>query len=436
MGMASEPTADAAGQLRLIQAEGHVWRGELDAALARALEAAAALAPGSGAWLRAQAQAIIAAAKHGQLDAVERQVALVGETPCAPDATARNAQVICLSWAANYLVFGGRTDTADALIARIALLAGDFGQIEPQALGLVHQVRAARASAAGDLGRCLGGLESALQAFEQAGDLRNACAVRTNLGYLYCELGDFQRAEAALRQASLASDRMGLFDLTAAVLQNLGRVLGQRGDLAEAERLERQAVEDFRRLGDPRMEGAARTYLAEILIAAGDYAGAEREAAAATATLAGAPSLQVAALGVSSRARLARGNAEGALEAARSAHEALERLGEIEEGESMVRLAFAEALEQSGGRDDARGALAVAHQRLLARADRIEEPAWRARFLHAVPVNARILALADEWRAAVDRPLPDAEPVGVPLQSRRSTSDGNAPISARSAPQS
>ena len=63
----------------------------------------------------------------------------------------------------------------------------------------MHQVRAARASAAGDLGRCLGGLESALQAFEQAGDLRNACAVRTNLGYVYCELGDFQRAEAALR---------------------------------------------------------------------------------------------------------------------------------------------------------------------------------------------------------------------------------------------
>jgi hypothetical protein len=163
---------------------------------------------------------------------------------------------------------------------------------------------------------------------------------------------------------------------------------------------------------------------------------AEREAASAVETLTVAPSLQVAALGVSSRARLARGDAAGALEAARAAHGALQRLGEIEEGESMVRLAFAEALEQSGGRDDARGALAVAHQRLLARADRIEEPAWRARFLHAVPVNARILALADEWRAAVDRPLPDAEPVGVPLQSRRSTSDGNAPISARSAPQS
>ena len=154
--------------------------------------------------------------------------------------------MICLSWAANYLVFGGRTEAADALIVRIAGAGGRLRAVEPQALGLVHQVRAARASAAGDLGRCLGGLESALQAFEQAGDLRNACAVRTNLGYLYCELGDFQRAEAALRQASAASDRMGLYDLTAAVLQNLGRVLGSGGELAEAERLERRGDRGLR----------------------------------------------------------------------------------------------------------------------------------------------------------------------------------------------
>ena len=79
----------------------------------------------------------------------------------------------------------------------------------------------------------------------------------------------------------------------------------------------------------------------------------------------------------------------------------------------MVRLAFAEALEQSGRRDDARRALAVALERLLARAQRIEDPAWCHRFLHAVPVNARILALADEWRASpiVAGPRPvDADP--------------------------
>ena len=423
MGMASGATDEAAGQLRLIQAEGHVWRGELEVAERRALEAAATLPPGGAAWLRAQGQAIIAAAKHGRLDAVERQVALVGETPRVPDAAARNAQVICLAWAANYLVFGGRTEVADALMLRVAALAqqkdgkesGELGPVEPQALGLLHQVRAARASAAGDLGRCLGGLESALQSFEQAGDLRNGCAVRTNLGYVYSELGDFQRAEAALRQALVASDRMGLHDLSAAVEHNLGRVLAFRGDLAEAERLERRAIEAFGRQGDPRLEGAARTYLAEILIAGGHYAAADREAEVATAALAVAPSLQVAAYGVGARARLGRGDVEGALAMAREAHAALERLGEIEEGESMVRLAHAEALAQTGALDEARRALAVARERLLARAERIEEPAWRHRFLHDVPVNARILALVEEWRAPV-----------APPALRRTTTGSNA----------
>jgi len=413
MGMDSGATGEAAGHLRAIQAEGHVWRGELDAAEKRALEAAAVLPAGSAAWLRAEAQAILAASKHGRLDVVEREVRLVGDAPREADPAALNARVISLSWGANSLVFGGRTEAADALLLRIAELAGDLARLDPQAAGLVHQVRAARASAAGDLGRCLSGLESALLAFEQAGDLRNALSVRANLGYLYTELGDYQRAEAALRQAQGASDRMGLHDVTAAVLHNLGRVLGLRGELAEAEQLERRAVDEFGRQGDPRLQGAARTYLAEILISAGDYAGAEREATAAIDELTVAPSLQVAALGASARARLGRGDAEGALTIARAAHDALERMGEIDEGESTVRLAFAEALEQSGHHEDARRALAVAHQRLLARAERIEEPAWRNRFLHAVPVNARILALADEWHVLSASPQTDPRPAAI-----------------------
>jgi eukaryotic-like serine/threonine-protein kinase len=428
MGMASGAQAADAGSLRLIQAEAHVWRGEFDEAEKQALASAAMLTAGSAPWLRAQGEAINAAGKHGRLDVVERQVRLVGDTPCAPDAAARNAQLICLSWAANYLVFGGRIAAADALMQRIAeQQAVDATQVGPQARGLVHQVRALRASAAGDLGRCLSGFESALQAFEQAGDLRNALAVRTNLGYVYCELGDFQRAEAALRQALGAADRLGLHDVTAAVLHNLGRVLGLRGELVEAEALERRAIDDFKKQGDPRLEGAARTYLAEILIAGGNYAAAEDEAAVAIAMLAVAPSLQVAALGVASRARLGRADADGALAAGQAAHDALTRLGEIEEGESMVRLAHAEALEQTGARDGARAALAVAHQRLLARAERIEEPAWRQRFLHSVPVNARILTLVEEWRAQPSTiHAPAVAAAADPGHRRRTTSGSNA----------
>ena len=397
LGIAGGATGEQAGKLRLIAAEAHVWRGELAEAERRALAAADDLPSGGSPWLRALAQAIIASGKHGRLEAVERQVRLVEASPLTSDPAVRSARIICLAWGANFLVFSGRHAVADPLIAMIGALAGERdAALDPQALGLLHQVRAVRASAAGDLGRCLTGLESALQAFEQAGDLRNACAVRTNLGYMYSELGDFQRAEAALRQALLACDRMGLFDLSAAVQHNLGRVLGFGAELGEAERFERLAIEAFRRQGDPRLEGLARVYLAEILIARGDFAGAAQEASAAVEALAVAPTIQVAALGALARARLGAGDLPGGLAAAREAQAALERLGEIEEGESIVRLTYAEALSAAGEHQQARAALAIARQRLLARAERVADLGWRHRFLHEVPVNARTLALAAE----------------------------------------
>ncbi len=391
-GIGGGAAAETVGRLRLIQAESHVWRGELAQAEARALEAAEALPWGGADWLRARGQAIVAAAKRGGLDVVEEQVRLIEASMVDEDPDVRSARVISLSWAANYLIFGARYAAADPLMAKIGALADADAVLDPQALALLQQVRAVRASCAGDLGRCLTGLESSLHAFEQAGDVRNACAVRTNLGYVYCELGDFQRAEAALRQAFLASERMGLRDLSAGVLHNLGRVLGFGKELAEAERLERAAVEAFRRQGEPRLEGAARIYLADILTAAGELEGAAREAAAAVETLAVAPSLHVAALAALARARLAAGDVGDGVAAAREAHDALERLGEIEEGELAVRWTYAEALRAAGDEEASAAALEVARQRLLAQAEKIADLGWRQRFLHEVPINAKIVA--------------------------------------------
>jgi tetratricopeptide (TPR) repeat protein len=395
LGMACGARGEASSALRLIQAEGHVWRGELALAEERALQAAAELEPGSAVWFRAHGQAIIAAAKHGKLDGVEEQVRRVSAV--APDFGARSAQVICLCWGANYLIFGGRYGTADGVMAMVTDLAGDLSEIELQAVALVHQVRSIRASVAGDLGACLYGLEAALIAFEQAGDVRNACVIRANMGYLYSELGDYDRAEAALRHALAAADRMGLHDLTAAVLHNLGRVLGLRGNLQEAQTLEQKAIESFGRQGDPRLEGVARTYLSEILSAAGDQAGAEREARAAVEALTVAPALRVAAQGALARALLAQGQGDAAFAVAREALVELDTLGEIEEGESAVRLIHAECLARSGAREEARAAIIKARERLLGRSARIGESSWRARFLNDVAPNARILALADEW---------------------------------------
>ena len=353
----------------------------------RALEAAAPLPPGGAAWLRAQGQAIIAAAKHGALDAVERQVRLVGETPRVPDAAARNAQVICLARAANHLVFGGRYEVADALMLRVAALAqqkagkesGELGPVEPQALGLLAPgAGGARLCGGGSRARCLGGLESALQSFEQAGDLPTGARSAPTWATSTASSATSSAPRRRCGRRWWRQTRMGLHDLSAAVEHNLGRVLAFRGDLAEAERLERRAIEAFGRQGDPRLEGAgAHLPGRDRDRGAVNYAAAYCEAEVATANAAVAPSLQVAAFGVGPRARLGGGRRGGARRwrARRRGAGAPGRDRAIEELDGAAGPRRRASAPDRRERPEARRtALAVAHERLLARAARIESP--------------------------------------------------------------
>jgi hypothetical protein len=83
-------------------------------------------------------------------------------------------------------------------------------------------------------------------------------------------------------------------------------------------------------------------------------------------------------------------------EALAHASEAL-ALPVIEERESLLRLVYAESLDQLGEHDEAREAIRLAQRRLLERAAQIREPAWRSSFLGRLPENARTLQLAREW---------------------------------------
>jgi hypothetical protein len=90
---------------------------------------------------------------------------------------------------------------------------------------------------------------------------------------------------------------------------------------------------------------------------------------------------------------LEQDRAAEALPVAREAHAILEELGEIEEGEAMVRVVYAEALRATGARREFEQIARAARDRLLDRADKISDAAWRERFLTAVPDNARTLVL-------------------------------------------
>ncbi|WP_437820067.1 serine/threonine-protein kinase [Sorangium sp. So ce1078] len=414
------------GALRLVAAEAKVWEGDLAAAEELGASAAELLPAGSPGWFRAVTQIAAAAGKLGAVDRVAGWAAVAeglsaardpaaspplsgaasspppfstlasppSFAPASPSSSAaalRRARVACFCECGAQLVFGGRHAEADALLARIDEDLRAPPPPDAELVAMAQQLRAIRASAGGAPEACLEGLEAALAAFEQAGDRRSACVIGANLGFIYAELGELEAAESALRAALDAAERMGLRELATVALHNLGHVLGQLGKLDEAQLVERRAVEAFQLRGDLRMEGAARTYLAKIALLSGDAATAEREASAAEAALHVAPRLRAPAQAVRARALLAGGQVAAALGAARAAFGELAALGSLEEGESLVRLAYAEALAASGAHGEAAAVLADARASLLARAQRIADPRRRERFLTAVPENARIV---------------------------------------------
>jgi tetratricopeptide (TPR) repeat protein len=275
-------------------------------------------------------------------------------------------------------------------------MLGDPEQVDPQTARALAQTRAIRAVYTGDSAASLAGFEAALRAFEETGDRRNACSIRSNLGCILTELGDFTGAEEALRTTLSDADRMGLFDVAAVALHNLGHVLAYCGRLDEARALEQRAIEMLQRQGDARLLGVARTYLAKIALLSGDLPTAEREARAAAEALQVAPPLRAAAIANLARALLEQNRVDEALPIAREAFSTLQGIELIEEGESQVRLVYAEALRATGHQGDFAAAIYGARDALLARAAKISDPEWRRRFLTAVPDNARTLALAEE----------------------------------------
>ncbi|XXU13715.1 protein kinase [Sorangium sp. So ce861] len=123
----------------------------------------------------------------------------------------------------------------------------------------------------------------------------------------------------------------------------------------------------------------------------------EREARAAMALAPAAPMVAVSAAAVLARALLGLGRTDEAMRAAAEASEQLAAFGTLEEGESLVRLTYAEALAASGRHAEASAAIASARAALLARAEKLRDPTWRERFLRDVPDNARTLELARRW---------------------------------------
>jgi tetratricopeptide (TPR) repeat protein len=239
--------------------------------------------------------------------------------------------------------------------------------------------------------------EHAVIQSERAGDLRGRSAAAGNLGYAYLEVGAYPEAERALDEALASAARLGLPRVVATAQQNLGLAIARRGAFDAAVELERASYQSFEQQGDFRRAGCSLLYRACIELAAGRLADAEASAGRAAEMLANNPPLRCNALAVMAQIALEQGDAARAYHDASQAHALFLQLGSIDEGESRVRLVYAEALHASGHVEHARSAIADARASLSSRAAKIQDETRRAAFLDAIPEHARTLALARAW---------------------------------------
>jgi eukaryotic-like serine/threonine-protein kinase len=191
-----------------------------------------------------------------------------------------------------------------------------------------------------------------------------------------------------------ASKRIGIENMVSMYQGCLAIVLARSGKLGEAEECIRQALESK---GIPRTVGVNSIYFAQILLMRKRCHEALEESERATRLLAEFPSYRAMACGVSVQALLECGRTQDALSGARVGMRIMDDLGGLEEGGSLVRLAYAEALHAVGDTDGARVAIAEAREHLLAQASKLRDPARRKSFLEGVMEHRRILDLARQW---------------------------------------
>jgi tetratricopeptide (TPR) repeat protein len=377
------------GALRLAQAEAAKWSGDFDAAAQYGLQAMALLPFGSRGWFAAAGEAAEASGRSSDL----AQLASIGEVlRTAPDvgADAVRACVTANAHAAFQLFQHGNYELAQVLLDQVELVARDID--DPGILARIYQTRSSRAMFRGDAGEYLVSERMAAAEFERAGDLRYACMQRGHVGYACLEIGAYDLAEQWLRNALDSGWQLGLQNVVATAKHNLGRALQHLGRLDEAYAIELEAVHMFHAQSDKRLESAARMYLANILVEQGDLDAAEAELhqALELCTAAVRPMIHAHL----ARILLARRQLLDALAAARQANQDLDALGAIEEGEALVRLMLAETLTGVGDHDGAAAATRRAFDRLMERAAKISDPAWRASFLERIPEHARTVELA------------------------------------------
>jgi tetratricopeptide (TPR) repeat protein len=305
----------------------------------------------------------------------------------------RDEHVIATCRLAMSLVRAGQVARASRILGSARHAAEPGTEDEPMVRAWIFVVVAEIATYRGDPTAYIQHLESAVICFAEAGDARNACLQRANIGNGYTQLGAYARAKGLLREALAIGEPMRL-GFIAPVRANLGFVLARLGDVDLALEIVKGALQQCEQEHYTRFEVASRIYLGITLGGRNDMAMAQKEFETAVSTSSSLPAFRAYALANLADVLFARNRVREACAAALEGYSIYRELEGVEEGESLIRLEHALALQASGDVAGASEAILEARRRLLERADRIRDQRLRRSFLDHIPENARTLALA------------------------------------------
>ena len=402
LSLGAEPAPrERAGELRLLRAKVHRALGRNAEAQSAGREAQELLARATPRWCDAAVTTLIATWRVGDLASVtvvaEDLIAAAGEAAQRASALDRESAVrcaICLVQALPSLLLIHRLDLVDAILVAAEALARDAGD-DPAVLQHMLWARAFGALMRGDLGAQLRFADDAEAAARAAGDRRMSAQHRVQAAYIRLTLGDDAGAEVVLREIIADAEQSGRRVVRSYGKHSLGLVLARRGALDEARTLEDEATHEFASYGDRRMVADCRIFSAMIALLGGDPAASATAARSVVEDVEAFPRARATAGAVLADARLHQGRAADALEAAKASMELRGSLQHRDDGDALIRVVYAEALDAAGDHEGARAAGKAAREDLLARAEKITDPTLRKSFLSGVPEHARTLALAE-----------------------------------------
>jgi tetratricopeptide (TPR) repeat protein len=395
LGLRCGPEGKLLGAMRGLQCYAHFWNDQWETAYPFGSEALELLRPGSYRWCKTMGTMLTITSLSGKLYHFGRLVEAFAAVEVDPEA--RTAYVEAGALLAVMFAYLGRRTQSRLFVERVEAIGALQGDDDATAAGWVHFARVYYSRLlGGDPWHTLAISRQGSDAFEQAGSTRNYVFLNNFTGIVQAELGDPEAGAATMRRVLLVAQKLNEALALSRTGVCLAFILCFHGPIAACDEAIQLADHTVKTRGINSIYlGIAHDVLGHAHFRNGRIEAAEREARRALEVLVSIPVLRLSASATLIRVLLATGRIAEARALADAGLTEAERIDGIGFAEVRLRVAAAEARHAAGDGDGACTALRSALDHIVARADRITDPAWRASYLGRVPDNLRARELAD-----------------------------------------